>query len=161
MRGESREAQPRHRGGSHANTELGRGRQGSPLPVGTGSTGGTQTHGWDTGAEGLGELGAWRRTCGEMWDTNQSLCLWFRECPWRIKPQIQGRKRSTWRNLPSHCIPLSSARLLHSGIFCCWKGSAFILGRLRDSAAWELPHLHNQPQFPLQTHFSSLHVSYL
>lgn len=79
----------------------------------------------------------------------------------RIKPQIHGGKRSTWRHLPSHthCIPHISARLLHSGIFCCWKGSAFTRGRLRDSAAWELPHLHNQPQFPLQTGFSSmLHI---
>lgn len=151
-------------GGSHANTELG-GQAELSHPCGD------REDWWDTHTAGTREQRAWER-----WEHGEEPVV-NEPCGTQIKAQVCGLRNVLWHSedqtpnpwgkeehveAPAQSHPLHphiSARLLHSGIFCCWKGSAFTRGRLRDSAAWELPHLHNQPQFPLQTGFSSmLHI---
>lgn len=150
--GESRGAQPRHWGGSHANTEWGAGRA---LP----SWGDwehwwdTHTHGWDTGAGGLGEVGARRRTCGGCRTQTKARVCGLGNVLWHCGDGTPNpREEEEHVEAPARPLqPTHSARLLHSGIFCCWKGSAFTVGRPRDSAAWSCPHFPSKLVFLLST----------
>lgn len=143
------------------------GRQSFPTPVGTGRTSGTHTHSWDTGAEGLGEVGhgeepVVNELCGTQ--IKAQVCglrnvLWHSEDetpnPWGKEEHVEA---AAW----SHPLcPTHQCQAAPQWNILLLEGICLHSGQIKGFCCLELPHLHNQPQFPLQTGFSSLYVSHL